>query len=948
MKHSIVRFFVMVNGFLFLAPMISDASIKRLIKKEKIKINLSGLIIDSTKANTVNIHAAGDFQYTVDPGKPRLPYRIIHMKVPYEAADSSIHVEIVSPGKKVISLTGKVGPAVKNWVEPEETLLGITPGEESMKERFDEGVYRKNAFYPGEHARLLGVDLKRGADMKPYYDARILFVPVLYNPLQNIIEILENAGLALRYVPQPGKHWVTEEGISCDYVIVTTNAIKNHSICLSDFVHHKEDRGFKVKVITEDDYNFPTRIVPDGRAERIRAWLQRHYINYGIRYVLLIGNPDPDDPMYSDDQVGDVPMKQIWWRLPGETIQGNMDYGFHWGDATDWYYADLTGNWDASNDGIFGERPWLPNSQATVSARYAGNDDFSVKWTGTFSVPSGGVVQFALKQRKGTIVTVDGNVLYNHWELTPKESARFAQMTLTEGVHAIEVKFHCENGKGHLLLQYQLPGQTAWTTFTGMHGNYYGNASLAGTPVAFVENETLLKDWEETDYLPSGGVDLIGEVAVGRIAVYNDDYNSLDDILLRTIRYEKDYLGTEWQKKALVAMVPPDSDTPAYDLGQALYDDLCLPNSWECTRIFMEKYGLNPPPDLSPVNPDNVVNACNGGVGLFVWFAHGNPRWADRILDVKYHLPSSPGSFAKLNRTFPAFTFQASCHNGLVYVPDCYPQCAPNFDVFEGRLGLAYQLLRQVSVATVAASEVSTYIGGSFALDRNRLGNQDFAYLYAEQIIKNHATAGDAMINIKYNQFPNTNISQATTFHQQMIYNLYGDPSLRLPSETAAPRRIYLSCHYGAVIPVDSRYQHEFNSLFMINLEFPVPPYPRFCPICPEWALELDLAYFENYWKERHGTFPWRSISGSVRLYYPIADRLKLFTALGTGLYVPGDGGGRLGGKVNVGAVYPIGGRMKIEVGTDYTRISKGSGDSPHQVSGTSFSDMHVGFAIGL
>ena len=105
-------------------------------------------------------------------------------------------------------------------------------------------------------------------------------------------------------------------------------------------------KGFSPILVTEDDYADLTGQAPDGTAEKIRQWLINNYQAMGLKYVLLIGNPDPDDPSSSSDSVGDVPMKMCWPR----SIESSYKES-----PTDYFYADLTGNWDLDGDGYFGE-----------------------------------------------------------------------------------------------------------------------------------------------------------------------------------------------------------------------------------------------------------------------------------------------------------------------------------------------------------------------------------------------------------------------------------------------------------------------------------------------------------------------------------------------------------------------------------------------------------------
>ncbi len=137
-----------------------------------------------------------------------------------------------------------------------------------------------------------------------------------------------------------------QPGVVYDYVIITTNAIEAGSNKLDDFILHKQNRGFSVLTITESEYGGLAGQSPNGTAEKIRKWLQDNYVSFGIHYVLLVGNPDPDDPSLGDT-IGDLPMKMCWPRRTASDSDKNS--------PTDYFYADLTGNWDKDGDGYFGE-----------------------------------------------------------------------------------------------------------------------------------------------------------------------------------------------------------------------------------------------------------------------------------------------------------------------------------------------------------------------------------------------------------------------------------------------------------------------------------------------------------------------------------------------------------------------------------------------------------------
>lgn len=118
-------------------------------------------------------------------------------------------------------------------------------------------------------------------------------------------------------------------GIGEDIAIITTNAIRAGSSVLSDFVDHKQSRAYDVFIWDEDDWGGGTG---GTAANNIRDFLDTNYGTYGLDYVILIGNPHP-----SGSSAQRVPMRSM--------VGGPSDY----------YFADLTWDWDYDNDGTYGE-----------------------------------------------------------------------------------------------------------------------------------------------------------------------------------------------------------------------------------------------------------------------------------------------------------------------------------------------------------------------------------------------------------------------------------------------------------------------------------------------------------------------------------------------------------------------------------------------------------------
>lgn len=137
------------------------------------------------------------------------------------------------------------------------------------------------------------------------------------------------------------------------YAIVTTSATRTSLSSvgmagLSAFVALKQSQGFTVHFATEAQWGGG---VGDNAANGIRQWLQANRTNLNLQYVLLIGNPDP--------VTGDVPMKGAF--PDGSSLV-----------PTDFFYAELSGDWDANGNGVAGESddftlPGGPDAFAEVS-----------------------------------------------------------------------------------------------------------------------------------------------------------------------------------------------------------------------------------------------------------------------------------------------------------------------------------------------------------------------------------------------------------------------------------------------------------------------------------------------------------------------------------------------------------------------------------------------------
>ena len=314
-----------------------------------------------------------DFVPGGSAGNPMLPHRIYNIAVPPDIIWSSLNFKIIDTEMEQLEGTYDIKPAppAATWVDAEQ-IIEWGKGKVIVDNK-NIAIYGNDADFPERFLRLLPY-----SQMRKWKFTKLDFTPFRYNPITKrltlirkvVIEIsFQQSGEKLEGIQmrdkvfddmakrkffnyEHAKGWYIKKvnrfpgQPTYDYVIITTNAIKNNSSKLDAFIAHKENLGHTVKLVTEDDIAGVVGQPPNGIAEKIREWLKDNYVSMGIEYVLLIGNPDPDDPDDPWDSVGDVPMKMCWPRR-GET---NYREG-----PTDYFYADLTGNWDLNGDQIFGD-----------------------------------------------------------------------------------------------------------------------------------------------------------------------------------------------------------------------------------------------------------------------------------------------------------------------------------------------------------------------------------------------------------------------------------------------------------------------------------------------------------------------------------------------------------------------------------------------------------------
>jgi hypothetical protein len=531
------------------------------------------------------------------------------------------------------------------------------------------------------------------------------------------------------------------------YVIITSNDIVANSKQLDYFIRHKELAGHTVKVVTEDDYKSLVAQSPNERADKIRKWLMLYEPVYNIDYVLLIGDPDPDDPKNPFDTVGDVPMK--------------MTYGLYhafwdWCEPTDYYYAELKGNWDLDGDGFFGETVKLDADQSPHIM--IEEDYFSIRWEGIFRIDTPGEYKFHTYSDDAARLWINGHLVINHWVSHPP-TYKDATVYMTAGLHTLKLEYREDEEDAQLTFAWTLPGEYYPSLIP--KGNLYKEGGGTGALTGYYYDDPDFTDyrmkrddpeinffWGSGDRGP-GGPRTGGDVYVGRIPVYDRDYIQLDQILRKIIDYETDYGDISWRESILLPMVPHSDTVPGYPLGEHIKYGIADPAGFSSYRIYEEDYGVGP--EKTPCNETNTVSEWKKGYGVVTWATHGNVPLAAHVINTSY--------LHELDDTKPAFTFQASCATGDA----------------EYFWNLGYSLLKHGAIATVSSTKGSGHdnIHPTWPLDSTNEVNHNFAYYYTEKVVWGYS-AGAALFETK------RGFSQVGT--NAMRYNLYGDPDCYLIS----------------------------------------------------------------------------------------------------------------------------------------------------------------------
>jgi hypothetical protein len=317
------------------------------------------------------------YNYLLDTGKPMLPSKTILIAIPPGSIIQSVDFHGIE--KTQISGTYRIIPSSfpVPYENTEQNQAVISTLKTVWQKNYNT-VYSSDDAFPPQIGTIIG-----SGTLRKYSYVAIMLYPVQYHPesgrlytytsaqivityalpstdsetTQSIEDMKEDthadqqaANLFINYndiknLYQPKESHPTGQKNIDDYVIITTTDIAT-AISSSDFLTWKQALGYTVKIVNITDPEI-TRQPGHDLAERIRNFLRANYLDWGIVYVLIIGDS------------ATIPMRYCY---PDKTNHENTagTPGGSGGEVpTDYYYADLSNtddeSWDYDGDGFYGE-----------------------------------------------------------------------------------------------------------------------------------------------------------------------------------------------------------------------------------------------------------------------------------------------------------------------------------------------------------------------------------------------------------------------------------------------------------------------------------------------------------------------------------------------------------------------------------------------------------------
>ena len=319
-------------------------------------------LLDAKEFKTINndigqrIEIDG-FNYLNVPGKPLIPSKNVMIALPPGAQVRFTDVKLID--MKQLPGTFKIMPSPQ--ILPLDDVDEKYVYQEEWQENYDLTYFSDKA-YPYQSGKLTGF-----GTLRKYSYVSVSIYPFRYHPQSGRLYYYESAEVVIQYeiysidnaeemkwdtladeqasdlfvnynkindLYQPNKPRPLSD--SYDYVIITTNDLSD-AITSSDFIIWKTALGYDVKIIYISDDEITSQSGVD-LAEQIRNFLREYYLEWGIQYVLFVGDYET------------VPMRYCYPNPNNHQNTAGTPGGSGGEVPTDYYYADLSSSDEDSWD----------------------------------------------------------------------------------------------------------------------------------------------------------------------------------------------------------------------------------------------------------------------------------------------------------------------------------------------------------------------------------------------------------------------------------------------------------------------------------------------------------------------------------------------------------------------------------------------------------------------
>ena len=342
----VVSFLLVSIGTLIPATLskINDSNILSNPSIEKIVVTIQSPSYTITETeNGEVIISMDEFGTILQPGYPKLPSKIYNIGLPEACQVTSIN--LLEKDSQQLPGSFMIKPAP--FMYDKDGMLEILD---------DKSIYESNSPYPKNIYSFLGT-----GNYNNYYYAKIQFFPFTYIPLSKTLTLHKEIKLEIEYTTkqisedsaiidknkdlyasqiidnfQTIKPLYENQGFTLsseiyDYVIITTEELENSVIFLSSW---REITGYSPKIVNLSWITSSYSGI--DVQEKIKNFLLDKHLEWGISHLIIVGSDKT------------IPMRDCY--------PDNNNHGYSGRVPTDYYFADLTGDWDADNDGYFGEK----------------------------------------------------------------------------------------------------------------------------------------------------------------------------------------------------------------------------------------------------------------------------------------------------------------------------------------------------------------------------------------------------------------------------------------------------------------------------------------------------------------------------------------------------------------------------------------------------------------